>query len=103
MSRKIKMDGLASTQFSHYKPRSNYHGFLEAKQAYIGRVDFGGVMIVDSEKMTREAIGFMFDELTGKWKCSIRYYLTDDKSAAILCQMMKLAFQIADSKCLTCS
>jgi hypothetical protein len=52
MSRKVKMDGLASTQFFHYKPRSNYHGFLDTKQAYIGFVDFGGVMIEDSEKMT---------------------------------------------------
>ena len=60
-------------------------------------------MIGDSEKMKCEAIVFMFDGLTGRWKCSIGYYLIDGESAAILCQMMKLAFQLladGDSNCL---
>lgn len=63
-------------------------------------------MIVDSEKMTCEATVFMFDGLIGKCKFSIGYYLIDGAYAAILCQMMKLAFQLladAGSGCLISS
>ena len=78
------MDNLPQKHFFHHKPWSSYHSFLETKQVYIGLVNFGGEVIVDSAKITWEAIVFMFDRLTGKWKCSIGYYLIDGKSAAIL-------------------